>query len=178
MASARFEHHVEESELLGSDWPGPDAIPRRQECFLEPMGSGPDRVQNFYQDFEKTISNIVEMERPLDDLEGLAKRYISKIRSQSVEAKFYRLALEWKSRTSHFSTVSKRSMHEAYQRIIGIGPEAIPLILRELKNNPDDWFWALNAITEENPIPEESEGKINEMTKSWLQWGRDNGFDV
>lgn len=69
-------------------------------------------------------------------------------------------------------------MHEAYQRIIGIGPEAILLILRELKKNPDDWFWALNAITEENPIPEESEGKINEMIKSWLQWGRDNGFDV
>ena len=63
-------------------------------------------------------------------------------------------------------------------RIIGIGPEAIPLILRELKKKPDDWFWALNAITEVNPIPEELEGKIDEMTNSWLQWGRDKGFDV
>ncbi len=104
--------------------------------------------------------------------------YLADVQSRPVEEKFHRLALEWKSQTSHFSTVSMRAMHEAYQRIIGIGPEALPLILRELKNNPDDWFWALNAITEVNPIPEESEGKIDEMTKSWLQWGRDEGFDV
>ena len=34
-----------------------------------------------------------------------------------------------------------------YQRIIGMGLPVVPLILEELEREPDQWFWALEAIT-------------------------------
>jgi hypothetical protein len=38
--------------------------------------------------------------------------------------------------------------HPAYQQIIGLGKEALPLLFGELRRAPDHWFWALRAITE------------------------------
>lgn len=67
-------------------------------------------------------------------------------------------------------------MHPAYQRIIGMGPDAIALILQELQRKPDDWFWALNAITEADPVPEGAQGNLPQMTDAWLDWGRAQGF--
>lgn len=43
------------------------------------------------------------------------------------------------------------AMHPAYQRIIGLGPEVAPLLLRELERQPDHWFWALKALTGADP---------------------------
>jgi hypothetical protein len=46
------------------------------------------------------------------------------------------------------------------------------LLFGELAKEPDHWFWALEAITGENPIPVGSEGKIREMAQAWIEWGR------
>lgn len=62
-----------------------------------------------------------------------------------------------------------------YQRIIGMGPSVVPLILEELSREPDQWFWALESITEENPVPSEARGSVPQMTEAWLQWGRQQG---
>jgi hypothetical protein len=67
-------------------------------------------------------------------------------------------------------------MHPAYQMIIGMGPEAVPLLLRELESNVDNWFWALRAITEEDPVPASARGDGEAMAKAWLDWGRDQGY--
>jgi hypothetical protein len=75
------------------------------------------------------------------------------------------------------SKVTKRILHPAYQKIIGLGEAAIPLILQDLSaNGPDDWFWALTAITDENPIKKEMAGNMAAMTEAWLQWGRNAGY--
>jgi hypothetical protein len=66
-------------------------------------------------------------------------------------------------------------MHPAYQRIIGLGTAAVPLILAELEKDLDQWFWALKAITGEDPVPPESRGKMREMADAWLNWGRKKG---
>ena len=97
-------------------------------------------------------------------------------RDASLEQRFGVLAREWKQATSHRSSVFDRSMHRAYQQIIGMGPAATPLILRELEREADDWFWALAAITGENPIPPGAEGKMQEMRAAWLQWGGEHGY--
>jgi hypothetical protein len=34
----------------------------------------------------------------------------------------------------------------------------------------------LNAITGENPIPDDAAGDIDRMTAAWLEWGRANGL--
>ncbi len=67
-------------------------------------------------------------------------------------------------------------MHPAYQRIIGLGPAVIPLILADLARQPDHWFWALRALTGEDPVPAEARGRVKAMADAWLQWGRENGY--
>jgi hypothetical protein len=56
-----------------------------------------------------------------------------------------------------------------------MGPNVIPLLLRELENNSGRWFWALKAISREEPVTPEQRGKTNEMIASWLNWGREKG---
>jgi hypothetical protein len=100
-----------------------------------------------------------------------------KTQRPTAEQRFNRLAKSWKSETELVSKVSRKLMHPAYQRIIGMGEPAIPLILKDLaENGPDDWFWALTAITDENPINEEIAGNMFAMTEAWLQWGRGAGY--
>ena len=67
-------------------------------------------------------------------------------------------------------------MDPAYQQIIGLGREALPLILRELEaGRVDHWFWALFAITGENPVTPAHEGRLDEMALDWLSWARRTG---
>jgi len=67
-------------------------------------------------------------------------------------------------------------MRPEYQQIIGMGRDAVPLILEELQKEPDHWFWALAATTGEDPVPPEHKGKLSEMTKAWLEWGERHGY--
>jgi len=63
-----------------------------------------------------------------------------------------------------------------YQEIIGMGKPAVPLILEELQNEPDQWFWALEAITSENPVPPEAAGQVRLMAEAWINWGKQHGL--
>lgn len=64
------------------------------------------------------------------------------------------------------------AMLRPYQRIIGMGLPVVPLILEELAREPDQWFWALEAITEQNPVPVEDKGKMPLMAQAWINWGK------
>ena len=55
-----------------------------------------------------------------------------------------------------------------------MGREALPLILQELKERPDHWLVALNAITGEDPAP--AEGTFNDAVDAWLAWGAEKGY--
>jgi hypothetical protein len=100
-----------------------------------------------------------------------------KTKRLAAQQRFNRLAKAWKSETELVSKVTKRILHPAYQKIIGMGESAIPLILQDLaQNGPEDWFWALTAITDENPIPENIAGNMLAMTEAWLQWGKRAGY--
>jgi hypothetical protein len=92
------------------------------------------------------------------------------------EQRFRKLAETWKRDTLYLSSAAKKAVHPAYQGIIGLGEPAVPWILEELKKDPRDWFWALTAITGENPVPEASAGKVEEMAAAWLRWGREQGY--
>ena len=69
-----------------------------------------------------------------------------------IEKKFIALRDEWKAKRGHHSDTLKLAMHSAYQQIIGLGPDVIPLLLRELATAPDRWYWALRALTGEDPV--------------------------
>lgn len=92
------------------------------------------------------------------------------------ERLFNQLASQWESETGMLSVLSQKVLHPAYQRIIGMGEKAIPLLLKELEREPNHWFWALRAITGVNPVKPENRGRIKRMAQDWLDWGRDHGY--
>lgn len=90
------------------------------------------------------------------------------------EADFLRLANLWRKDTAMLSSLSKKVTHPAYQRIIGMGPTALPMILREMKRKPGHWFWALDAITQ-GESPAEGCETFAEATAAWIKWGEAKG---
>jgi hypothetical protein len=89
---------------------------------------------------------------------------------------FATLADQWHRDIAVVSSVHEMVEHPAYQGIIRMGPAVVPLILRELQREPDYWFWALTAITGENPVPPEDAGDLDRMTDAWLAHGRARGY--
>ena len=90
--------------------------------------------------------------------------------------RFQALAAEWRREVAWTSSITDIAMHPAYQQIIGMGQAVVPLLLRELDQRPDHWFWALRAITGVDPVLPEHRGKLSEMAKAWLDWGRQQGY--
>ena len=87
---------------------------------------------------------------------------------------FRQLAEHWRRDTRYVSLAKKKVLHPAYQRIIGLGPQALPLIFEELRQRPSQWFWALECITGEDPAKHSSTFK--EAVEEWLAWARQNGY--
>jgi hypothetical protein len=96
--------------------------------------------------------------------------------STSIHERFNELKDDWKSKTRHLSNTVQISLVFSYQKIIGMGPPVVPLILAELEQEPDHWFWALEAITEQNPVTERDAGDIEASARAWVQWGRQSGL--
>lgn len=101
-----------------------------------------------------------------------SQQYLLQIRSTiSTSSIFHHCLQEWKEETKFTSSLIEILMHPSYQRIIGLGPNVIPFILRELYDNGGLWFWALQSLTGENPVPEQDQGRPGKMAEAWLQWG-------
>lgn len=96
---------------------------------------------------------------------------------ETLASEFARLADEWRRESQFLSSSTDIAMLWPYQRIISLGRPAVPLILKELQKEPDHWFWALHAITGEDPVPPEDRGYLDKMAAAWLKWGRENGID-
>jgi hypothetical protein len=97
-------------------------------------------------------------------------------RSGSLHDRFKRLAAQWKQESQFMSNTAQMALLRSYQSIIGMGDPAVPMILEELRREPDQWFWALEAITLENPVPLVAAGKVDEMAKAWVEWGVRSGY--
>ena len=98
-------------------------------------------------------------------------------RSHLIKPDFDRLASRWKSETALLSNGNAIRMHDAYLEIIGLGPAAVPLILDALAEGDDSpWFWALHAITREDPATENDYGYVQKMSEAWLKWGAARGY--
>lgn len=89
---------------------------------------------------------------------------------------FEQLKRTWKNATRFHSSVSYMTSHPAYQRIIGMGWTAVPLMLQDLSHQSEFWFDALLAITDEQPVPRAHAGNVRAMTEDWLKWGRANDW--
>jgi hypothetical protein len=92
------------------------------------------------------------------------------------EQQFHDLVADWKRDRGPHSSSAALAEHPVYQQIILMGPEVVPLLLRELEREPDHWFRALHSLTGANPVPAQSIRKIREMAAAWLKWGHDQGY--
>ena len=95
--------------------------------------------------------------------------------------KFQRLVKKWRAQRGVSTSITEGVSCSAYQRIIGLGQPAVPLLLCQLqseRDDPDQWFWALSAITGCQPVPEGDLGNYVKMARHWLNWGRLSGYDL
>ena len=96
--------------------------------------------------------------------------------ARALRTRFDELADEWAQETRFQSSSTEVAIHPAYQQIIGMGPAALPFILERLSQRTEHWFWALAAISGEDPVDPMDAGKVEAMAESWLRWGRAKGL--
>ncbi len=88
---------------------------------------------------------------------------------------FTSLVARWRRETGKLSVVQKKAVHPAYQRIIGLGQDVLPFIFAELHQRPDDWLWALEAITGKDDVATPG-SNFDAAVHAWLQWGKARGY--
>jgi hypothetical protein len=93
-----------------------------------------------------------------------------------LERDFRRLADAWRQNTQFSSSIADIVLDSSYQQIIGMGSAVVPLILKDLKNATDHWYWALGSITKENPAQDAPDGDIAAICQAWLDWGKRRGI--
>lgn len=97
--------------------------------------------------------------------------------TKASQARFSKLVEQWKDQSiTSSSFLRDRLAHPAYLGIIGMGREALPLILLEMSAELDHWGPALAAITGENPVRDEDAGNIEAITRAWLRWALAKGL--
>jgi hypothetical protein len=74
----------------------------------------------------------------------------------------------WFTKSARMGVVRDMVLVPEYQRIIGLGQPAVPLIIDSLRKRPHHWFWALRAITGENPAAGST--TLQEATERWISW--------
>ena len=92
------------------------------------------------------------------------------------QVQFDGLRDEWRSESQFMSMVHDMVMLAGYQRIVGMGMRAVPYILEDREETGDHGFWAREAITGEDPVPEEHVGNMPAMADAWLTLGRVRGW--
>jgi hypothetical protein len=139
-----------------------------EELYISSDPQQPSKPHAAGQAFQYVIAQIGEA----------ARHYWAPITRQreSLESRFQRLAQAWRAAVGPTSSLTQMAMHPAYQQIIGMGRDAIPLLLRELEREPDHWFWALKAITGVDPVDPGLKGRLDEMAGAWLKWGKEQSF--
>jgi hypothetical protein len=115
------------------------------------------------------------LRRPETSVEGiyvLRRRYLRP--EHEVEVTFRRLADDWEAATMLIASPRAAVGHESYLKIIGLGLQCVPMLLRRLAETRRNYFSALGAITHAQPA--EGITTVPEAVEAWQQWGRDNGY--
>ena len=96
--------------------------------------------------------------------------FTSAITTEALKQRFNRLRDAWREESFFSSKHGAMLSSSAYLSIIAMGKDALPFIFNEMRQQPEHWFIALNAITGINPVKKENRGDINAMTQDWLNW--------
>jgi len=128
-------------------------------------------VRDPYQDHSASLRELVyskvRSRRPIP-----AQRF----RRSDIEVAnvFSELTEEWRESTAVESNLERIVLNSAYQRIIGLGPQVVPHILKDLDETQDHWFWALMAIVGEDKAAGQT--SVGAAVEALLSWGRSAGI--
>jgi len=161
-----------------------DTKPRPTGCSLEEM------ISNAFEDISETDDKLVtslwktESEYTPSPYScwndpGINKYLTLKPRlskSAQLETTFAASRDRWREETEFYSSIAKITSNQNYLEIIGMGEQAVPLILHELEERPSHWFVALTAILRVDPVPQEIRGDMRKMADMWLEYGRQQGW--
>jgi hypothetical protein len=96
---------------------------------------------------------------------------------QDLAQRFHGLASQWNVATRYRSNTHALRDHPVYQELVALGEPVVPLILMELEQGPNVfWFPVLATITGENPVPPALSGRVEAMAGAWIDWGRQRGY--
>lgn len=141
----------------------------RRFMIPSPFLSARDDIVCIVDDSEQWQHQVIPLTSfrlPVPDAEALyANADLRRIFSECVDV--------WTRDTLFTSSATELVLHPAYQRIIGLGRQALPLLFEELKHRPSHWFWALRAITGTDAA--EAEDTFEQAVQKWLAWGKETG---
>lgn len=98
-------------------------------------------------------------------------------RQARIEREFSRLASEWEAETAVYSFMDMKVSHPAYRKIINLGKDVIPYLLRDMRDSPGYWSDALVELTGDDPVPDDA-ATLDDVAAAWVKWGRSVGYDV
>ena len=106
-------------------------------------------------------------------------------KTTQLQAAFNQLAAQWEKETAFHSNSYFITNHPAYCQIIEMGDAILPLVFKELEKGHTAVHWpcVLKAITGADPAPPPEPLPagfvaldIKAIHQSWLQWGRQQGY--
>lgn len=107
-------------------------------------------------------------------IRSVPPKSIIRVEEPGIVQEFEKLVDRWERETATCSSLHEMILHDAYQQIIGLGPNVVPLILERMRAEPNHWFWALQALTRASPA--DGSETVSEATDAWLTWGRSEGL--
>ncbi len=97
--------------------------------------------------------------------------------SDSIESVFESLKNSWVRSTRFKNSLSEINDDKSLLSIIDLGPIVVPMILKDLRDSPKHWFYALRVLTGSNPIKKNEAGNLVKMQTAWLSWAAKKGID-
>lgn len=97
-----------------------------------------------------------------------------KMHTAELEEEFNTLVDQWRRETSFHSSLGEIFTNDAYQRIMAMGKEALPLILSELSRKSGHWYYALEKIVGRDVAV--GAKSFADARSAWLKWGQKNNY--
>jgi hypothetical protein len=93
------------------------------------------------------------------------------------ENKFWDLVRQWEYDTKYISSADRILSHSSVAALIQMGPEAIPLILKAMKENYH-LTYVLHKLTGDWPVRDEYAGNGPKIIESWRKWAKKHGYQI
>ncbi len=93
------------------------------------------------------------------------------------ENKFWDLVRQWEYDTKYLSSADRILNHASVVALIQMGPEAIPLVLKAMKENYH-LTYILHKLTGDWPVRDEYAGNGPKIIECWRKWAKKHGYQI